>query len=464
MPERLLVSERTAGIWSFRGYGFGDLESLARSGATTAVVDTLAGEDLSRIQLLVILARDPADLTPADVSLIRAYRESGGQVADAQSVDGAYRLGAQWVAPGNAAEYFFSAAYATRNAGPISAFGLPRLSNSFVVVGPTELLAYGGTSRDPPSEMHAWLLLPSALGVEQYDTGGELLGSRSMVGPGLVALPTRRHAFAVLPKDPAARAEAGHTPASLNADRAFGQTGFAVVDATIWDYFTHRGGINTFGYPVSRAFVFEGMKTQFFQRRIVQLDASGRPRVLNLLDPGLMPYRSFGGAQLPGVDPTLVAAAPNPTDGRAVLQFVRAHVPDALAGRPVGFFRTFSGSVPLTTAFPGGGDPSLLAGFALELWGIPTSAPTIDPTNHNFVYQRFQRGIMHYDAGCGCTQGVLLGDAFKSILTGEGLPPGLEDEARNSPYYKQYDPSQPRWVRDAGKLPNTDLTNAFTPG
>ena len=42
------------------------------------------------------------------------------------------------------------------------------------------------------------------------------------------------------------------------------------------------------------------------------------------------------------------------------------------------------------------------------------------------------------------------------------LPPDLDSQAKTSPYYKQYDPGVPNWVRDPALLPNTDVTNAFT--
>ena len=70
---------------------------------------------------------------------------------------------------------------------------------------------------------------------------------------------------------------------------------------------------------------------------------------------------------------------------------------------------------------------------------------------------------MHYDAGCQCTQGLLLADYFKSIITGQNLPPDLDIEARNSIYYKQYDPSKPLWIARPQQLTDSDLTNAFTP-
>ncbi|MGH2460142.1 MAG: hypothetical protein ACRDIY_14905 [Chloroflexota bacterium] len=252
-------------------------------------------------------------------------------------------------------------------------------------------------------------------------------------------------------------------PSVPHDSRYFPQTGFRINNDTVWDYFNRRGGVNTFGYPVSRTFLFQGFAVQFFQRRIVQLDPSGHARLLNVLDPGLMPYTSFNGATFPSIDSGLVASAPPAPDAGATLSFVQSHAPDSFQGRPVNFSQTFRNTVSAAVAFPSGGDPSLLPGLDLELWGIPTSGVLVDPNNHNFISLRFQRGIMMYDASCNCTQGVLLADYLKSIITGDNLPADLNQEAQNSPFYKQYDPSQPRWVHNASLLPNTDLTNAFTP-
>jgi hypothetical protein len=246
-------------------------------------------------------------------------------------------------------------------------------------------------------------------------------------------------------------------------NRYFSQTGYRIDNDTIWDFFNRRGGVNVFGYPVSRTFTLQGFTVQFFQRRIVQLGPDGHARLLNMLDPGLMPYNSFNGATMPSYDSTLVATAPSPTNQAATLAWIKAHAPDSFQGLPVNFYQTFINSVSYPVAFPSGGNPGLLPGLDLELWGVPTSNPTFDPNNHNFVYQRFQRGIMHYDATCNCTQGILLADYLKAILTGQNLPPDLSQEAQGSPFLNQYDPTAPSWVHNASLLPNTDLTNAFAP-
>jgi len=259
-----------------------------------------------------------------------------------------------------------------------------------------------------------------------------------------------------------ATATATSTPSALRDERFFPQTGYRIDNDTIWDYFNRRGGVTSFGYPTSRVFTLQGFQVQFFQRRIVQLDNNGRARLLNILDPGLLPYTNFNGSTFPGVDSALVASAPDPRDQRKTLEFVRDHAPDTFNGRPVNFYQTFLNSVSEQVAFPRGGDRALLPGIALELWGIPTSAPIVDPNNSNFIYLRFQRGIMHYDAACNCTQGILLADYLKAILTGQNLPMDVDQESKDSPFYRQYDPSQPKSVRNESQLPDSDLTNAFT--
>src|SRR5690606_37856561 len=108
----------------------------------------------------------------------------------------------------------------------------------------------------------------------------------------------------------------------------------------------------------------------------------------------------------------------------AVIEFLRQHAPDQVDGHPVRFYETFANQVDFATAFPSGnGNPDLLPGINLELAGTVTSRPLTDPNNPNFIYQRFQRVIFHYDATCSCTQPSLLAGYFKAILTGENVPP-----------------------------------------
>lgn len=254
-------------------------------------------------------------------------------------------------------------------------------------------------------------------------------------------------------------------PAPPMPGRLFAQTGYRVRNPAFLDFFDRRGGARTFGYPVSRELTFKGSRVQFFQRGVMQLRPDGTVTTLNLLDDELMPYTRINQAVFPAADAAILAKAPvpgSPGYGTAILSFTRANAPDSWQALSVGFYRAFASTVTLADAFPGGkGQPGLLPGFNLELWGVPTSAPAFDPTNRSFVYQRFQRGIMHYDKASGATQGLLLADYLKAILTGLDLPPDLEEQARSSPLYRQYDAAKPGWVSRPQQLPATDLTLAF---
>ncbi|HEV7214891.1 MAG TPA: hypothetical protein VGP33_07165 [Chloroflexota bacterium] len=460
LPEQDIGASRLTDIYAYRGYNFGDLVSLLRAGANTAVVGTLAGEDLRRVRLLVIAARGPGDLSAADRAAATAFRSNGGTLVDAQTVDGALALHAQWVYPGNAPELFFADSYTADKTGPVAAYGLPRLANSFVFKGPSELVVYGGTSFDPPQKMKAWLKLPFAVNVTTFAASGSV-ASTGELGPGTVDLPTQRHTLSILPL-------VADAPAVRHDARYFAQTGFRIDDNTVWNYFSHRGGVRTFGYPTSRTLTFQGFRTQFFQREVVQIAADGSPQTINLLDPGLLAFNRFNNSTFPAEDPALIATAPTPGSpdyGQQAIAWALANAPDTWQGIPVNFGQTFLTTVSLTDAYPaGGGNPSLVPLLNLELWGLPTSAPAFDPHNHNFVYQRFQRGVMHYDAGCGCTQGILLADYLKALLLDRHVPADLAEEAAGSPFLGQYAPTASGWLARPGSLPGTDLTRAFEPG
>jgi polysaccharide biosynthesis protein PslG len=239
--------------------------------------------------------------------------------------------------------------------------------------------------------------------------------------------------------------------------RLFAQTGYRIDRDSFWDYFSSRGGVTTFGYPASRDFRFLGCTSQFFQRVVMQqCDAQG-VGTLNLLDDGLLPYTMINGSTFPAVDATLKASTPRVTDpnyASAILRFVGNNAQDTFDGQPVNFLETFNTTLDAEVA--GTDDPGMLGLLALEVWGAPTSKPAYDPANRNFIYQRFQRGIMHYDKTCGCTQGLLLADYLKALLTGEGLPPDLATQAARSSLLYAATP--------VGQAPaGTVFGNAFVP-
>lgn len=260
-------------------------------------------------------------------------------------------------------------------------------------------------------------------------------------------------------------AEADHAEAP--ASRYYAQTGFAIADPHFLDFFDKRGGLRTFGYPVSREFILLGFPVQVFQRAVMQRFPDGHVQLLNLLDTGIFPYTQVNGAVFPAVDQGLTATAPKVNASnysQAVLNWVSRIAPDRWNGIPVSFHQTFASTVLAKDVYPSGKpNPALLTGFDLEIWGVPTSRPAFDPHNSKFVYQRFQRGILHYDQATGATQGILLADYFKDVLTGDHLPPDLASQARTSPFFGQYNPLKPGWVDRPSQLPNSNLTRAFEP-
>ncbi len=305
-------------------------------------------------------------------------------------------------------------------------------------------------------------------------TGGGVLRLTVEFAPGAVAttatptgtatgVPTETPA--VLGALPAAAAPAARGIGPVPRDaRYFPQTGFRVNVDAFWDYFSKRGGVRTFGYPSSRELYLLGFKVQFFQRGVLQLLPEGGVAVMNLWE-GLMPYGRINFSTFPAPERELIETAPTPSDPEyttRALEFVHTHVPDRWADMQVNFLQTFLSTVRYEDAFPeGNGEPALLPLFGLEVWGLPVSRPARDPGNHDFVYQRFQRGMMHYDASTGQTQGLLLGDYLKSIITGVETAPDLDQAARGSRFYHQYDRSSPMHVARLRELPGTNFENAF---
>ncbi len=239
--------------------------------------------------------------------------------------------------------------------------------------------------------------------------------------------------------------------------RYFNETGYRVDNDAIWTYFTARGRVPVFGFPVSRSFVLLGCDVQVFQRQIAQACAGRGVTLMNLLDPDIFPYERVNGSILPVPDAGLKAETPpvgSPGYGDDIVDFVRDNAPDSFDGLAVGFGKTFFGAII-------GADSPLID---LEVWGAPISRPRRDPANGDFVYQRFQRGVMHFDAATGRTQGLLLADYLKAILRGRDLPDDLGQAARASKYFGQYCPDATRWVCRPADLAASDLTFAFDQG
>jgi hypothetical protein len=205
---------------------------------------------------------------------------------------------------------------------------------------------------------------------------------------------------------------------------------------------------------------------QIFQRQIAQHCSGQGVNLMNVLDPEIFPYTSVNGSTFPAAEESVKIATPRvsyPDYATAILDFVRASAPDEWNGQPVRFGSTFFGLI--TTEMAGTEDPNLLGLMNLEAWGAPISRPMSDPTNPSFIYQRFQRGIMHYDASNGVARGILLADYVKQILrNATELPADLRMQAQGSHYFAQYCPGNTNWLCRPDGLPATDLTFAFEQG
>jgi hypothetical protein len=193
---------------------------------------------------------------------------------------------------------------------------------------------------------------------------------------------------------------------------------------------------------------FLGCPVQMFQRHIIQVCPGQGAALINLLDPEIFPYTQVNGSTFPAPDATMKANTPpvgSPTYAVDINNFVQANVPDTFNGQPVNFQTTFN----------------TLGG--LTIWGAPISNPQPDPANANFIYQRFQRGIMHFIGGQG-TQSILLADYLKAIIINQNVPPDLLAQSRETRFFNQYCPDQPKMVCRPNDLAGTDLTFAFTNG
>jgi hypothetical protein len=200
--------------------------------------------------------------------------------------------------------------------------------------------------------------------------------------------------------------------------RTFADTGYTVSDDAIWTFFDQYGGAATFGQPISREFLLFGKPTQIFQNAALQVQADGSEvQAMQLTDPTLLAASQIKGLTVPAPDAATAFVAPTPDQANypARLQvFVQAVVREP-------FLSTFNNQ--------GGA----------AVWGLPTSLSKADPNNPNFVYQRFQNGILFYDSSAGTTQALPLGAYLKTQLTSNSA------------------------LLTVASTTNTDLSNAFQP-
>ena len=239
-----------------------------------------------------------------------------------------------------------------------------------------------------------------------------------------------------------------NAPPMVRDDRYFSQTGYRIDSDDIWNFFNQFGGVQTFGFPTSRMISFLGCPVQMFQRQVIQVCPGQGAALINLLDPEIFPYTMVNGSTFPGPDTTMKNNTPqvgSPTYSTDIINFVQQNVPDMFGGQQVNFQQHFNATGGLT------------------IWGAPISQPAPDPANAGFVYQRFQRGIMHFIRGTG-TESILLADYLKAIMVGQNVPLDLQAQSSESRFAKQYCPGSPQWLCRPADLPATDLTFAFVQG
>jgi hypothetical protein len=264
---------------------------------------------------------------------------------------------------------------------------------------------------------------------------------------------------------------AGLTPApaasTLRASPVFQESGFAVADGPIGNYFVARGGVRTFGPPVSNEFMLLGSRIQIFRNHVLKVEPNGSVSTVNLFALGAIPFRDVGGRIVPEVDQELIASAPipgTPDYAARVQAFIQANAPDQWENMPVGFHQEFLATVQYEDALPNGGEKVLLSGFSHEVWGVPVSRPIRDAQNRDVVLLRWERGVMAWNSQRGAVTALPLGETFKQVLTGEELGSERTGAAAGSRFLMQFKPDVPNGVARPSDLPNSELAAAFTTG
>jgi hypothetical protein len=284
------------------------------------------------------------------------------------------------------------------------------------------------------------------------DNGSNVLAYGGQISPFTTPPPTVTPTPAVTgtatPGPTSTPAPIATPPALVHDAQYYAQTGYRVDDQVV-SFFQSRGAVDTFGYPISRLHTFLGCPVQMFQRLIIQMCPGAGPALINLLDPEIFPYTRVNGSVFPSPDDQLKAQTPavGSPEYANIVPFVQSVTPDTFMGQPVNFYQTW------------------LARGGLEVLGVPISHPQPDPTNANFIYQRFQRSILHYRQGIG-TEPLLLADYQKQIELGPSpnLPQDLQQQASGSRFYAQYCKGAKLWLCRPDALGGTDLTFAFEPG
>jgi hypothetical protein len=248
----------------------------------------------------------------------------------------------------------------------------------------------------------------------------------------------------------------------------FAATGFTIADPIIGTYFRQHGGVAAVGFPISGAITLLGSRVQIFQRGAIEERPDGSVGMLDLVDGNFLPLSAIGGA---GMAPDPVVVAKIPAAGpRSYSQLASAlldsSAPNDWNGMSVRFGATYRSMVKCTDLV--GVKPcdgGVLFSTTNDVFGLPTGRPIVDPHNQDFVYLRFQRGVMVYSHAANRTQWLLLGELFKQILQGKPLPQELLAQIKSSPtysrFYAQYDPNARDSIARPSELPRTTLGGAF---
>jgi len=104
-----------------------------------------------------------------------------------------------------------------------------------------------------------------------------------------------------------------------------------------------------------------------------------------LMPGGVAAAGPLDGLTIPATEPSLAFVAPSPDQPNYDVRlqaFLSATVPDTFGGQPVQFLSTLSDT-------------------GVDVLGLPTSRPAADPHNPQFIYQRFQNGVLFYNAADG---------------------------------------------------------------
>ena len=174
------------------------------------------------------------------------------------------------------------------------------------------------------------------------------------------------------------------------------------------------------GYPASRDFQFLGCTSQFSSAWSCSSAAAG-VGTLNLLDAACCRTQRNGSTSRRSIPRSSADTPRDRSDyASAILHFV---APTTRRTPSMG-----SRSIPETfnttlDAGVGGTDDPHAGSARARGVGRADQQARLRSLQPNFIYQRFQRGIMHYDKACGCTQGLLLADYLKALLRARPAAP-----------------------------------------